>query len=57
MVADYEFEIEFSMQPSDTSTEVNSISSNYLEEGYTNITISFDLTLSNLMEAGSYIET
>jgi hypothetical protein len=40
----------FNMDPSTTSTVVNSIVASSLLEGHTDVTITYDLTLTNLME-------
>lgn len=48
----YQYSFTFAMQPSATALQVNSITSSSLEEGHTNVTISFDITMTNLMEEG-----
>ena len=46
----YQYTYQYNMSPSGMMMVVNSITSSSLEEGHTNVTITFDLTLANLME-------
>ncbi len=48
----YQYDFTFAMTPSATAMVVNSITSSSLEEGHTNVTISFNITMANLMDEG-----
>jgi hypothetical protein len=44
------------MVPSTSSTTINSVTPSSKFEAHTNLTVTFDITTTNLMEAGSYID-